>query len=133
MNHDATNSRRQPSGKPSRWTRLESLLLRYSNRYLSLAMDTVKDSLTQGYNTAKRALSTAPPNDAYLQWDAPGVEEIKADEDTKAQQIADTMNKMQKHNFDKVSRPTLHLQPTLALRVTSTVTPFGQHMSKPKA
>ena len=66
-------------------------------------MDTVKDSLTQGYNSAKRALSTAPPNDAYLHWDAPGVEEIKPDEEAKSQQIADTMNKMQKHNFDKVS------------------------------
>lgn len=64
-------------------------------------MDTVKDSLTQGYNSAKRALSTAPPNDAYLHWDAPGVEEIKPDEEAKSQQIADTMNKMQKHNFDK--------------------------------
>lgn len=64
-------------------------------------MDAVKDSLTQGYNTAKRALSTAPPNDAYLHWDAPGVEEIKPDEEAKARQIADTMNKMQKHNFDK--------------------------------
>lgn len=64
-------------------------------------MDAVKDTLTQGYNTAKSALSTAPPNDAYLHWDAPGVEEIKPDDDAKAQKIADTMNKMQKHNFDK--------------------------------
>ena len=68
-------------------------------------MDAVKESLAQGYNSAKRALSTAPPNDAYLHWDAPGVEEIKPDEEAKAQQIADTMNKMQKHNFDKVSVP----------------------------
>lgn len=68
-------------------------------------MDAVKESLAQGYNSAKRALSTAPPNDAYLHWDAPGVEEIKPDEEAKAQQIADTMNKMQKHNFDKVSLP----------------------------
>ena len=68
-------------------------------------MDAVKDSLTQGYNTAKRALSTAPPNDAYLQWDAPGVEEVQPGEEAKAQKIADTMNQMQKHNFDKVSVP----------------------------
>ena len=66
-------------------------------------MEPVKDSLTQGYSAAKRALSTAPPSDAYLRWDAPGVEEIKPDEESKAEQIADTMNKMQKHNFDKVS------------------------------
>lgn len=64
-------------------------------------MDAVKDSLSQNYNTAKRALSTAPPNDAYLRWDAPGVEKTKPDEEAKAQQIAETMNKMQKHNFDK--------------------------------
>lgn len=68
-------------------------------------MEAVKDSLSQSYNTAKRALSTAPPNDVYLHWNAPGVEEIKPGEEAKAQQIADTMNKMQKHNFDKVSLP----------------------------
>ena len=95
-------------------------------------MDAVKDSLTQGYNIAKCTLSTAPPYDAYLRWDAQGVEEIKPDEDTKAQQIADTMNMMQKHNFDKVRLPILHLHPTLALMVTSTVTPFAQLTSKPK-
>ena len=66
-------------------------------------MDVVKDSLNQGYDATKRALSTAPPTDAYLQWDAPGVEEVQPDEEAKAQQIADTMNKMQTHNFDKVS------------------------------
>ena len=96
-------------------------------------MEPVKDSLTQGYNAAKRALSTAPPNDAYLPWDALGVEEIKPDEDSKAEQIADTMNKMQKHNFDRVSRPTLQLHSTTALTVTSTATPSEQPTSKPKA
>lgn len=40
-------------------------------------MDAVKDSLSQGYDTAKRTLSTAPRNDAYLHWDALGVEDIK--------------------------------------------------------
>ena len=98
-------------------------------------MDAVKDSLAQGYNTAKRALSTAPPNHAYLHWDAPGVQEIKPDEETKAHQIANTMNKMQKHNFDKVSLPYTALQrhPTPALTVTSTGTPSAQPTSKPKA
>ena len=96
-------------------------------------MDAVKDSLTQGYNTAKRALSTAPPNDAYLQWDAPGVEEVKPDEEAKAQQIADTMNKMQKHNFDKVSLPCsihhcIYQFNAFNSLVTSTVTLSGQPM-----
>ena len=59
-------------------------------------MSAVKDFLIQGFNTAKRAHSTAPPNDAYLQWNALGAEEIKPNEEAKAQQIADTMNKMQK-------------------------------------
>jgi hypothetical protein len=58
-------------------------------------------SLTGAYNTVKRALSTAPPNDAYLRWDAPGVETPKADEEEKAKQIGQTMNKMQQHNFDQ--------------------------------
>jgi hypothetical protein len=60
-----------------------------------------KMSLTGAYNTVKRALSTAPPNDAYLQWDAPGVETPKPDEETTAREIGETMNKMQQHNFDQ--------------------------------
>lgn len=91
-------------------------------------MDAVKDSLAQGYNSAKRALSTAPPNDAYLRWDAPGVEEVKPDEEAKAQQIANTMNKMQKHNFDKVSMPFSSTIQRRYSPVTSTVMPSGQPM-----
>lgn len=68
-------------------------------------MEAVTDTLTEGYNATKRALSSAPPNHAYLQWDAAGVEEIKSDEESKSLQIAETMNKMQKHNFDKVPLP----------------------------
>lgn len=99
-------------------------------------MDAVKDSLVQGYNSAKRALSTAPPNDAYLHWDAPGVEEIKPDEEAKAHQIADTMDKMQKHNFDKVRLPSYSTvisscNPTPT--VASTFTPSAQLTSRPKA
>lgn len=58
-------------------------------------------SFTDAYNGVKRALSTAPPNDAYLHWDAPGVETPKPDEDAKAKQIGETMNKMQQHNLDQ--------------------------------
>ena len=65
-------------------------------------MDAVKVSLTNSFNSAKRALSSAPPNDVYLRWDAPGVEDVKPDEGAKAVQIAETMNRMQEHNFDKV-------------------------------
>lgn len=56
-------------------------------------------SFTGAYNSVKRALSTAPSNDSYLQWDAPGVENPRADEDAKATQIGETMNKMQQHNL----------------------------------
>lgn len=56
-------------------------------------------SVTGAINTVKRALSTAPPNDAYLRWDAPGVEDPKPDEDVKATKIGETMNRMQQHNF----------------------------------
>jgi hypothetical protein len=58
-------------------------------------------SLTGAYNTVKEALSTAPPKDAYLRWDAPNVESPKPDEDKKARDIGATMNKMQQHNFDQ--------------------------------
>ena len=55
-------------------------------------MDTVKDTITQSFNNAKRALSNAPPNDAYLKWSTPGVENINPDEEAKAVKIAETMN-----------------------------------------
>ena len=60
------------------------------------------NKLSEGYKAAKRAVSSAPPNDAYLRWDTSGVETIRLDEE-KAQRIAETMNRMQKHNFNKVS------------------------------
>ena len=65
-------------------------------------MDTVKSSLSGAATIAKRTLTSAPPTDAYLPWNAPGVETIGNDEEEKAVKIADTMNKMQRHNFDQV-------------------------------
>ena len=59
------------------------------------------EAVTNAYNNVKAALSTAPPSDAYLAWNAPGVEEIKPDEEETSQKIGVTMNKMQQHNFDQ--------------------------------
>ena len=95
-------------------------------------MDTVKDTLSQGYATAKRPLSSAPPNDAYLRWDAPGAEEVKPDEETKALKIAETMNKMQEHSFDKVMQPQSR-DLMSALTNSSTDMPSELLMSRPKA
>ncbi|KAJ4300790.1 hypothetical protein N0V90_002878 [Kalmusia sp. IMI 367209] len=58
-------------------------------------------SLTEAYNTVRRALSSAPPNDAYLRWDADGVETPRPGEEETARKIGETMNKMQQHNFDQ--------------------------------
>jgi hypothetical protein len=58
-------------------------------------------ALTDAYNTFKKALSTAPSSDAYLKWDAPGVQSPKPNEDETSRKIGETMNKMQQHNFDK--------------------------------
>jgi hypothetical protein len=66
-------------------------------------MASITDKLSEGYKAAKRAVSFAPPNDAYLRWDAPGVETVKWAEEEKAQMIAEAMNRMQKRNFDKVN------------------------------
>jgi hypothetical protein len=59
------------------------------------------ETLTNAYNSAKRALSTAPSNDAYLRWNAPGVETPKNDEGEIARKIGTAMNKLQQHNFDQ--------------------------------
>lgn len=66
-----------------------------------LAMEVIQNAASAGFTAAKRALSSAPPNDAYCLWDASGVEELAKGEEAKAQKIAETMNKMQEHNFDK--------------------------------
>ena len=58
-------------------------------------------SLSDAYNSAKRAISSAPPNNSYLRWDAPGVEAPKSNEAETAKKIGETMNRMQQHNFDQ--------------------------------
>jgi hypothetical protein len=58
-------------------------------------------SLTDTYNSVKRAVSSAPPNDTYLRWDAPGVETPKPNEKKTAQKIGEMMNRMQQYNFDQ--------------------------------
>lgn len=63
--------------------------------------EAIKDTLSSGWTGVKQALSTAPPSDAYLAWDSPGVETIKSDEESKIAQIQNVMEKMQKHNFDQ--------------------------------
>lgn len=60
-------------------------------------METVNSAI----NNVKSALSTAPPSDAYLEWNAPGVEDVKPGEEEAARKIGATMNKMQQHNFDQ--------------------------------
>jgi hypothetical protein len=64
-------------------------------------MSHFKMSLSDAYSSAKRAFSSAPPNDSYLRWDAPGVETPKPDEDETAKKIGETMNRMQQYNFDQ--------------------------------
>jgi len=61
----------------------------------------IKDAANYIADTAKRALTSAPPTDAYLLWDSPGVEHKVPDEEKKVAEIASTMERMQKHNFDK--------------------------------
>ena len=68
-------------------------------------METIKETAANAANTVKRTLGPAPSPDAYLKWDSPGVETVKPDEEAKAQKIADTMNAMQRHNFDQVDLP----------------------------
>lgn len=58
-------------------------------------------SVDEIYTSVKRALSSAPPNDQYLEWDAPNVETIKPNEEETARRIGETMNRMQQHNIGK--------------------------------
>lgn len=66
----------------------------------SAMADALKETVNQAWTNVKRGLSSAPPNDAYLPWDAPGVEMIKPDEEEKIERIKQVMERMQKNNFD---------------------------------
>ena len=67
-------------------------------------MGTVKDVTGTGLTAAKRALSSAPPNDAYLHWDALEVEKLVENEEERMKQVAGTMSRMQEHKFDRHRR-----------------------------
>ncbi|CAD0095171.1 unnamed protein product [Aureobasidium vineae] len=62
--------------------------------------EALKETVSSAWTNVKRGLSSAPPNDAYLAWDAEGVEIIKPDEQEKTQRIKEVMERMQEHNFD---------------------------------
>ncbi|KAL8679082.1 MAG: hypothetical protein Q9186_004622 [Xanthomendoza sp. 1 TL-2023] len=64
-------------------------------------MEAITDTASNAWTSTKRALSSAPPNDAYLRWDAQGVEQLVPDEETKTEKVAEIMNRMQRHNFDQ--------------------------------
>ena len=72
-------------------------------------MNAAAKRLSEGYSATKRALSGTPSNKAYLEWYSQGAEEIKSDEESKPLQIAETMNKIEKHNFHKVALASLSL------------------------
>ncbi|GAB7348267.1 hypothetical protein MBLNU459_g6255t1 [Dothideomycetes sp. NU459] len=63
--------------------------------------EAVKETLSSTLTSMKRAVSTAPPSNAYLPWDSPGVETIQPDEKAKFAQIQEVIAKMQKRNFSK--------------------------------
>lgn len=65
------------------------------------AANTATDAAANAYSNVKAALSTAPPSDQYLAWNATGVEYVKSDEEETARRIGETMNRMQQHNFDQ--------------------------------
>lgn len=68
---------------------------------LSTALCTASSAISSAATSASRAVSSAPPNDAYLRWDASGVESPVPNEEDTAQEIAEVMNRMQRRNFDK--------------------------------
>lgn len=57
--------------------------------FFSHGMASVTNKLSEGCKAAKRAVLSAPPNDTYLRWDAPGVETIKPDKERSAEDCRD--------------------------------------------
>jgi hypothetical protein len=100
--------------------------------------DTIKQAASatakaasDAYTATKKALSTAPPADACLRWDAPGVEVMKPDEEHKYHEVAACMNKMQKRNFDlhRHAFRATHVKTQGLVKGTLTVLPnLPQHL-----
>ncbi|KAL9602001.1 MAG: hypothetical protein Q9219_002109 [cf. Caloplaca sp. 3 TL-2023] len=97
---------------------------------LDVCMREIVDNV---YASAKGAISSAPPNDAYLRWDATGVEKSVPNEEAKMEEVAEIMNKMQKHNFDKhrhAFRAT-HVKTQGIVKGTLTIPPeLPQHLAQ---
>lgn len=64
-------------------------------------MTGISDAAGYVAGATQRAFTSTPPTDAYLPWDSPSVEEKVPDEEKKTAEIQATMERMQKHNFDK--------------------------------
>lgn len=95
-------------------------------------MDAVKDLASSGLTATKRALSSAPPNNAYLRWDAPGVETPVENEEEKMKKIGETMNRMQEHNFDRHRRAftATHVKTQGIVKGTLTVPELPAHLQQ---
>ena len=93
-------------------------------------MDAVKELASSGLTATKRALSSAPPNNAYLRWDAPGVEKPVENENEKVKKIGETMNRMQEHNFDRHRRAftATHVKTQGIVKGTLTVGELPTHL-----
>jgi len=64
--------------------------------------EAVKQAASSAADAVKNIISSpAPPTDQYLRWDAPGVEEIKPNEQETSAKIGQVMNRMQERNFAK--------------------------------
>lgn len=89
------------------------------------AANTATDAAANAYSNVKAALSTAPPSDQYLAWNATGVEYVKSDEEETARRIGETMNRMQQHNFDqhKHAYRATHVKTQGIVKGTLTVLP----------
>ena len=61
----------------------------------------IQDAASGLATSTQRVVIPAPPIDAYLPWDSPGVEQKEPNEKKKVAEIQETIKRMQKHNFDK--------------------------------
>lgn len=58
-------------------------------------------SVASAWTAVTRALSTAPPNDAYISWNSPGIEDPKPSEAETIKSICSSIVHLQQHNTDQ--------------------------------
>lgn len=107
-----------------------SIILKTTIEQAKMAFITGRQN--EGCKAAMRGVYSVLPNDVYLRWDSPGVEDVKPEEEQKLVEVALAMNLMENLNFVRV-RTALNERYSILKSFQSTTIHTELPMAKLKA